>query len=336
MTEYYYEKLSLTGKNYYRQVVRAAEAWKSSVSSSPLLSEKDFRAAVQAVNYDHPELFHVNFQSQAFSRDMRGFTLQLRYLYPQTVAQIVKSKIDAAVSSILNAAKPSAGKPRYIQYRFLHNQFLKLVRYDYAALANPSSNLEAYTIAGVFNNHSAVCEGIAKAFKYLCDKSGLYCTLIIGQSIFAQTGTKVEHAWNLVEVDDGLAHIDVTWDINATTASSFNRYDYFCIADEDVKADHFYSGYPAALSSKFNYFTANRALISGFKALEVFLKTKLSSGCKDLYFKLRKSEKLTKAIIPRITETVEKTAAAVYANGYSLSAVFNEEQYVFYYRVVGM
>ena len=336
MTEYYYERLSLAGKNYYRQVIRAAEAWKSSVSSSPLLSEKEFRDAIQAVNFDHPELFHVNFQSQLFSRSMRGYTLQLTYLYPQSVAQIIKSKLDSSVSSILNSASAHTGKPLYIQYRFLHNQFLKLVKYDYNALVNPSSNLEAFTIAGVFHNHSAVCEGIAKAFKYLCDKMGFYCILVSGKSIFAQTGTEVEHAWNLVKVDDGMAHIDATWDINATSASNYTRYDYFCVADEDCGVDHFYSGYPSALSSKYNYFVANKALVFGFKSLESFLRAKMSSGCDNLYFKLGKSEKLTKAIIPKITETVEKTASAVYTNGYSLSAVFNEQQFIFYYRIVGL
>lgn len=336
MTEYYFERLSPIGKNFYRKVIQAAESWKATVTGSPLLSEMEFRNAIYAVNYDHPELFHVNFIAQNYSHDYRGYTLQLRYLYSQTVARLVKARVESVAESVLNAARACLDKPRYVQYRFLHNQLLKLAEYDYATIHDRSANVEAYTIVGVFQNHSAVCEGIAKAFKYLCDNIGLFCILITGKSFFAQAGVEVEHAWNLIQVDDGIAHIDVTWDMNASALSRSNRYDYFCIADEDSMVDHSYSGYPPALSSRYNYFVINKAVINGYKSLEAFLKAKMSVGSEVLYFKLRKSNRLTKTIIPHITETVEKIASSVYKNGYSITAVINEEQYIFFYRVAAL
>lgn len=334
--EYYYEKLSGPGKSYYRQLLSAFSDRKSSASSSPLLTQDSFKAAVSAVNYDHPELFYVNFQTQSFTHDFRGFTLQIGYLYPDAIVKLVRQKIEAQANEIIKAAEQYRSKPAYVQYRFLHNQLLQKVKYDFSALTNPQSNIEAYTVAGALNSHLAVCEGIAKAFKFLCDKLGLFCVLITGKSFFAQAGRQVDHAWNIVELEDGYAHIDVTWDINASTLSQNNRYDYFCINDDDAQIDHTYTSILPCNSVSHNYFVSNKAIINGFSSLESFLSARMAAHKDILYFKLKRSSKLSKAIIPRITEAVEKMAAKYYTNGYSLSAVFNEEQYIFFYRVTGL
>ena len=334
--EYYYEKLSSLGKAYYRQLLSAFSQRKSSASSSPLLTQDSFEAAVSAVNYDHPELFYVNFQTQRFTHDFRGFTLQIGYLYPDAIVKLIRQKIDAQANEIIKAAEPYRNKPAYVQYRFLHNQLLQKVKYDFSALTSPQSNIEAYTIAGALNMHLAVCEGIAKAFKYLCDKLGLFCVLVTGKSFFAQVGAQVNHAWNIVELEDGYAHIDVTWDINASSQSRYNRYDYFCINDEDAKLDHTYTSFLPCNSASHNYFVSNNAIITGFSSLETFLAAKIAAHKDILYFKLKRSSKLSKAIIPKITEAVEKMATKYYTNGYSLSGVFNEEQYIFFYRVTGL
>ena len=336
MTEYYFSTLSALGKHFYRQLLSAIASRKPCASSSPSLTQEEFRAVVNAVNYDHPELFYVNFQSQSFSHDFRGFTLQLRYLYPNTLVEVVRQKIDSQANSIAKALSVYKTKPAHVQYRIIHNQLLQLIKYDFSAIANSSSHIEAYTIAGAINSHHAVCEGIAKAFKYICDRVGLFCIFVAGKSTFAQAGQIVDHAWNIVELDDGYAHIDVTWDINASTQCRHNRYDYFCISDEDARVDHTYNDTLPCNSMTHSYFASNNAIISGFSNLESFLSAKMAAHKEILYFKLKRSNKLTKAIVPRITESVQKVAAKYYTNGYSLSAVFNEEQYIFFYRIVGL
>ena len=336
MTEYYYDRLPGAGKSFYRQILSAVSDRKNAVTGSPFLSEAVFRETVQAVNYDHPELFYVNFQSQSFLHDIRGFTLQLGYLYPQTVTQQIKKQIDLCIAPIIEEAKACPEKPAYLRYRLLHNRLLKMTAYDFNALSEPAANIEAYTIAGAFCNHSSVCEGISKAFKFLCDRLELYCIVVTGKSFFAQAGSSVDHAWNIVRVEDGFAHIDVTWDINFSTQSRANRYDYFCIGDEDAAVDHVYTGVPVCNSKKFTYFSLQNAAIPGYQALEMFLQAKLSAQEKTLYFKLTGSSKTTKKTIPKITEAVEKVAAKYCPNGYSLSGVFNENQFIFFYRVTAL
>jgi hypothetical protein len=330
--EYYYQKLSSAGKSFYRRLLSAIAERKSHVSGSPLLTKDTFAATVQAVNYDHPELFYVNFQKQSYLHDYRGYTLQLEYLYPPAAAEALKQQIDARADAIIKAIGVDRMRPSYIQYQILHDQLLHAVRYDSSAPSNSRANLEAHTIAGVFLSHAAVCEGIAKAFKYLCDKANLFCMLVSGSSADSQTGQIVSHAWNIVKLNDGFAHMDVTWDINVSTHSHFDRYDYFCISDEDAKLDHTYSDTPPCISSSHSYFVSKKAMISSLSGLEPFLSAKMAAQEEVIYFKLKRNGSLTRADALQIAELVEKAANKYCTNGYTYSASFNEKQNIFFFR----
>lgn len=52
--------------------------------------------------------------------------------------------------------------------------------------------------------HSADSEGIAVAFKAICDKLEINCQVIEGQT------DKIPHFWNIVEIDDAYYHMDVS------------------------------------------------------------------------------------------------------------------------------
>ncbi len=79
-----------------------------------------------------------------------------------------------------------------------------------------------------------VCEGIAKAFKYLADRLGLRCIVAFGAAD-GQAG-EIAHAWNVVCVGGAFYHLDATFD--ATLSGSCIRYDYFNLSDADIRATH--------------------------------------------------------------------------------------------------
>lgn len=88
-----------------------------------------------------------------------------------------------------------------------------LVEYDTAATAAGTPYGDPWQLIAVFDGDTAtnvVCEGYAKAFKYLCDLSAtglddIYCYSVTG------TMNGGEHMWNIVTMEDGRNYlVDVT------------------------------------------------------------------------------------------------------------------------------
>ena len=52
----------------------------------------------------------------------------------------------------------------------------------------------------------AVCDGIAKAYKLLCDEAGILCAVVTGSNGGLD-------AWNVARVAGHWAHVDVTDDL---------------------------------------------------------------------------------------------------------------------------
>ena len=123
-----------------------------------------------------------------------------------------KSALNTA-NSIITANK---SKSDYEKLKAYKNKICELVSYNTAA-AGSSAYSDAFQMIYVFDGNSStnvVCEGYAKAFKYLCDNtsfssSKIYCQLATG-NMSGGTGSG-EHMWNIVHMDDGKNYIvDVT------------------------------------------------------------------------------------------------------------------------------
>lgn len=85
----------------------------------------------------------------------------------------------------------------------------------------------SHEMPGVFLYGIGVCEGIAKAFKYLCDNTGISSGIVVGNIKSGNTA----HVWNQVCIDNEWYNVDVTFDSNLTKYSGDVRYDYFNVTD---------------------------------------------------------------------------------------------------------
>ena len=106
-----------------------------------------------------------------------------------------------------------------------------------------------------------VCEGIAKAFKYLADRLGLRCIVAFGAAD-GQAG-EIGHAWNVVCVGGVFYHLDATFD--ATLSGSCIRYDYFNLSDADIRATHRWGRRVAAVPPDLRRLRENGLLLSARK-----------------------------------------------------------------------
>jgi len=80
---------------------------------------------------------------------------------------------------------------------------------------------------------TAVCQGIANAFKMLCDRVNIPSLVVLGDA-----GGR--HAWNIVRIEGRFYQVDCTWilknSINLTIP--YKRYQYLNITDEIIGQNH--------------------------------------------------------------------------------------------------
>lgn len=138
----------------------------------------------------------------------------------------------------------------YDKAKYIHDWIVKNTSYDYDFYkSNQKSVAERnpYSSSSVFLYGKAVCQGYARAFQSLASVTGLNSIIISGETY---SGSRWGgHAWNLVEIDGKLYHIDTTWDDPvATDGRELLRYKYFLIDDRTIGEDHRWdeSKYPRA------------------------------------------------------------------------------------------
>ena len=135
--------------------------------------------------------------------------------YPTMFNTSTVQSVNAAVNHALNIVQSSYGTAadRLAYYR---DKVCELTTYNTQA-ANTSNwpYGNAWQLVWVFDGDpltSVVCEGYAKAFKYLCDLSdlpGVECLTVSGY--LTSSSTSGGHMWNVVRMDDGRNYlVDLT------------------------------------------------------------------------------------------------------------------------------
>ena len=129
------------------------------------------------------------------------------------------AKIAGASAAVNNAkaiVKKHADKSDWEKLIAYKDEICQLVSYNHTAADNSTTPYgNPWQMISVFDNNistNVVCEGYAKAFKYLCDitefDSNVECYLVDG---YMQGGTgEGAHMWNVVKINGGTLMVDVT------------------------------------------------------------------------------------------------------------------------------
>lgn len=173
-------------------------------------------------------------------------------------------QLDAAAQSIISE-HINDHQSDYDKVRSLHDYLKSNLEYDTVAASSHRPNerniAEAHNIIGALLKRKCVCEGFAKAFKFLCDKIDLECWVVSGKGS-SSIGVG-PHAWNIVKINGYYHHVDVTWDNQYSDSSSMPNYGYMNLSDDEIAKDHTWNKkhYPECPSSPYNYFRVNNALL---------------------------------------------------------------------------
>ncbi len=108
----------------------------------------------------------------------------------------------------------------------VHDYMCINYEYDYVRLEEGTLPAESFTAYGIMENKIGVCQAYAEAYMLVLYKLGYECRIV--------ASTEMNHAWNIVKIDDNWYHVDVTWDDPVPNDKGRTLHKYFLVSDETM------------------------------------------------------------------------------------------------------
>lgn len=198
----------------------------------------DASIAHRAVLYDRPDIFWApkTFSLLTFENAKNTY-IQFSKDNEESYYGITKSekeKMQSQLNAVLESVLADIGSIDTVFEKelYIHDYICQNVTYDSAA-AEDIKNADINTLSayGALVTGKAVCEGYSKAFQLLCTKSGIPCSVVIGE----HDGTP--HMWNLVDLEGALYYVDSTFDDSSSVSV---LHTYFNVTKADMEKDHIF------------------------------------------------------------------------------------------------
>ena len=225
-TTYYYDKLNKQQQKAYYAMKAGLESLAPSFQV-PRLDGKELADIYFMLRRDHPKIFYTVTFKYRYYPDSEYVELIPEYLFPKAKIQDHQAAMEARIKKL---AKQAEGLDEKGKEQFIHDFICQNVHYD--KLKKPYS----HEIIGALGHGVAVCEGIAKAVKVLCDALNIWCIIALAEAN-PEKNIKYRHAWNVIKIGGTYYHLDATFD-NTLSKDATIRYDYYNLSDTQIFKDH--------------------------------------------------------------------------------------------------
>ena len=228
---YYYEGLSSELQDGYIMVYNGLLEMNREIEV-PDLSSDELRQVLDAVLYDHPEIFWLSSNHVRLSRMDEESFLLVDYIGNKEKIEDMKGRIESLASSCWADCDVEA-MSNVDKVKRAHDWLLDYVSYDKGS--SDDDVREKQNINSTFLDRRTVCTGYSKGLKYLLDMVNCPCIMVAGDGI--QKNTKESHVWDIVKCEDSYYNIDVTWDDvyeeneHLQNLEDFHFYTYFLCDD---------------------------------------------------------------------------------------------------------
>ena len=210
---------------------------------------RSFQSALDAFSYDHPELFYIDITKICLIIQYTSIGTKTTYhvsLAPQNNKNYLydqfssETQVEKAVSTVENIRKNllqniAATMSDYEKALMVHDILVNSLEYD-----SSTTRANSYNIYGALAENIAVCEGYAKAFKYILDALDIECILVSGTATNS-SGSTESHMWNYIQLGGKWYGVDVTWDdpvIIGGFTKNIIRHNYFCKGSNVFQQSH--------------------------------------------------------------------------------------------------
>ena len=337
-------------KQLYRAILYSVrEQRDTAVVERAGLNREEIRQVLYAVRYDYPELFYMTLFGEGCSYTLYengDRTVQFRYLHPLEEQRKKIQENEEFIRYLLSHVPDKVLPSQYLTALWLHDLVAKNVRYDHAAReAGAEERPEAYSIEGSVHGKKAVCSGIAQLYMMLCERMGIWCTYVAGETHMSEEdrqnnveGAVGRHAWNLLRLDGIYTYVDVTWDLQED--APFISHYYFGMSEEQCRRertpDRMFPGIRLPVSptpNPMNYYVHKRCYFRSVAELRAYLLRQLGRRKELLCFQLDPRGMSCGVLCQRVREWIEhylKTAARHVA---SWTVWYHETMLVFRYQI---
>ena len=178
---------------------------------------EEIKQAMTTVRFNHPELFYVD-KSYTYSHEL-GRVTKLNFQYTASKAEV--AAMTAEYNSMLQtivAGAPQQGTD-FDKALYIHDYFVKNFCYDYTYTIR-----DAYTF---FKEKTGVCQAYMLAMIAVAEELGIESIPV--------TSNRMNHAWNMVELEGAWYHVDITWD-DTVSYPTYTSYRYFLQSDAGIIA----------------------------------------------------------------------------------------------------
>ena len=224
---------------------------------------KYYQSAIEAYTYDNPDVFYIEYKdlylniettTRGTSKTYKVFINSGKSANYLTDGFKNKSGIVSATNAIEKVKAyfiKNKKASTYENIKIVHDYLVDSIEYDQSI-----SGQNIYNVYGALLDKKCVCEGYAKAFKYIMDGLDIPCVIVSGIGTNSQGETE-NHAWNYVEVNGTWYAIDCTWDdpilVGGGTASYEQKYKYFLKGSNEFSSKHRENGQFTNGGKKFKF-----------------------------------------------------------------------------------
>lgn len=234
----YYAMLNKSYRSLYEQIYENAMNLEESFTPVIAVHKDNVTSIIEAVMYDHPELFWVE-NEYSFKYDLTGTCITIDLKFNELAYNNFSEKkkvFENMAGEIISGAKKYSTDLK--KEKYVHDTLVNLLHYELNSFLNQS----AYS---AIVNHSSVCAGYSKAFQYILMQLNIPCYYVTGYS-------SGNHAWNIVYLDGKYYNVDLTWD-----NTGYNSYAYFNKSDSEFSTTHSRNGLSVYLPRCDNSYSMN-------------------------------------------------------------------------------
>lgn len=211
----------------------------------------DFSSVVDALTSDHPELFFWYGRGFRLKRTVciapaavlgvSIYNVKISMTVSAGYCGASQNSVDASKMDAINLAAENArqiiadasGMDDYGKLKYYLDAIDQLVTYDHQAAASgitsPGADYDPWELIWVFDGDpstNVVCEGYAKAFKYLCGRTRFSDSTIEAWTVSGTISSGNSyglHMWDIVHMGGRNYLVDPSWcDIDSSTAGLFD------------------------------------------------------------------------------------------------------------------
>lgn len=218
------------------------------------ITEADVETLFRAVIDDHPQLFYVDSTYRYRVYADGSLTVFPGYVYAEEQCANIQRQIDAVCDQILAELPDEASEE--VAAAYLYAALIERTAYEEGAHDQQMDSL--------FLEGKSVCAGYARAYQYLMQKAGLFCTTISGKLRTSDAFADRAHAWNLLRLEDDWFYADLTSG-DVVQYGPHTCYQYFKLSSQE--AQRLYetaTPLPQTADPSQSYFQAHRYYLQGY------------------------------------------------------------------------